>query len=67
MRPGLASKWPCCPGTALRRTVCAAPTVGYRRYSRAYVAEEDQAHRARSGIWAGTFQMPGDWRRQNRR
>ena len=41
--------------------------VAYRRYSRAYVAEEDQARRARRGIWAGEFQMPWDWRRQNRR
>ena len=41
--------------------------VAYRRYSRAYVAQEDQARRARRGIWAGTFQMPWDWRRQNRR
>ena len=41
--------------------------VAYRRYSRAYVAEEGQARRARRGIWAGEFQMPWDWRRQNRR
>ena len=41
--------------------------VPYRRYSRAYVAEEDQARKARRGIWAGEFQMPWDWRRQNRR
>ena len=27
----------------------------------------NQARRARRGIWAGTFQMPWDWRRQNRR
>ena len=37
-----------------------------RRYSRASVAEEDQARRGRRGIWAGSFQRPGDWRRQNR-
>ena len=41
--------------------------VAYRRYSRAYVAEEIQARRARRGIWAGEFLMPWDWRRQNRR
>ena len=40
--------------------------AAYRRNSLAYVAEEDQARRARRGIWAGTFQMPWDWRRQNR-
>ena len=41
--------------------------VTCRRYSRAYVAQEDQARRARRGIWAGEFQMPWDWRLQNRR
>ena len=40
--------------------------VAYRKYSRAYVTEEEQAQRARRGIWAGEFAMPWDWRRQNR-
>ena len=40
--------------------------VAYRKYSRAYVTEEEQARRARRGIWAGEFAMPWDWRRQNR-
>ena len=32
--------------------------------SRAYVAEEAEARRARLGIWKGTFEAPRDWRRR---
>lgn len=37
--------------------------VAYRQYSTAYVPQEDQARRKRRGIWAGTFDMPGEWRK----
>lgn len=37
--------------------------VAYRRYSRDYVAVEDDARRAGRNIWSGTFVMPWDWRR----
>lgn len=37
--------------------------VAYRKYSKAYVAHEDKARRSKSGIWAGSFVMPWDWRR----
>lgn len=40
--------------------------VAYRRYSRDYIADEDQARRAGRNIWAGTFVMPWDWRRGQR-
>lgn len=40
--------------------------VAYRRYSEAYVADEDAARESRVGIWAGTFEMPWDWRRADR-
>lgn len=36
--------------------------MAYRRYSTAYVAEEDQARAARRGIWSGEFEAPWDWR-----
>ena len=36
--------------------------VAYRRYSVAYVADEDAARQARSNIWAGSFDKPWDWR-----
>lgn len=40
--------------------------LAYRRYSRAYVDEEQAARSARRGVWAGDFVMPGRWRRGER-
>jgi endonuclease YncB( thermonuclease family) len=39
--------------------------VAYRRYSSRYVPEEWLAWAGGRGIWAGEFEMPGDWRREN--
>ncbi len=36
--------------------------VAYRKYGVYYIGEEDQARIARRGIWAGSFEMPWDWR-----
>ena len=36
--------------------------VAYRRYSHAYVAEENQARAAGFGAWAHGFEAPEDWR-----
>jgi endonuclease YncB( thermonuclease family) len=36
--------------------------VAYRRYSAAYIEQEEDAKAAHRGIWAGEFQMPWDWR-----
>lgn len=36
--------------------------VAYRKYSLDYVAPENRARAARSGLWAGSFQMPSDYR-----
>jgi hypothetical protein len=36
--------------------------LAYRRYSRAYVAEERAAENAGRGIWRGDFVEPWDWR-----
>ncbi len=41
--------------------------VAYRRYSRRYGDDEDEARRARRGIWQGTFEKPWDWRERHRR
>jgi endonuclease YncB( thermonuclease family) len=41
--------------------------VAYRQFSEAYVPEEDQARAARRGLWSGTFVMPADWRKGQRR
>lgn len=37
--------------------------LAYRRYSDAYVDEENEARAARRGIWASEFAKPEDWRR----
>ena len=36
--------------------------VAFRKYGIDYIGEEDQARIARRGIWAGSFEMPWDWR-----
>jgi hypothetical protein len=36
--------------------------VGYRRYSKDYVDAEDDARKARRGMWRGTFVKPWEWR-----
>ena len=36
--------------------------VAFRRYTTAYVADEEKAKTARRGVWGGTFAMPWDWR-----
>ena len=40
--------------------------LAYRRYSRAYVAEESLARAASRGMWRGDFVAPWDWRRGQR-
>jgi endonuclease YncB( thermonuclease family) len=39
--------------------------VAYRRYSTAYVDEEDRARTEARRLWAGRFEMPWDWRKQH--
>ena len=40
--------------------------VAYRQYSKAYIADEGAARRSQINIWAGTFDMPWDWRARRR-
>ena len=40
--------------------------TAYRRYSMAYVGQEDRAREARRGIWALGFEPPSDYRRERR-
>ena len=42
------------------------PARECRQYSKQYVALEEQAHQAHKGVWQGDFQMPADWRKQQR-
>jgi endonuclease YncB( thermonuclease family) len=46
--------------------VRAGMAVAYRRYSDAYVPDENAARLTRKGMWAGTFQQPEDFRRARR-
>lgn len=36
--------------------------LAFRRYSLAYVADEDWARKHKSGLWSGAFVAPWDWR-----
>ena len=40
--------------------------LAFRRYTRAYVAEESEAERNSAGLWRGDFVPPWDWRRGER-
>lgn len=37
--------------------------VAYRQYSSRYVSHEEEAKRAKRGLWNGEFDMPWDWRK----
>ena len=39
--------------------------MAYRRYSQDYVTAEQNAKRAKLGIWQGPFDAPWDWRKNN--
>lgn len=39
--------------------------LAYRKYSEAYIDEEERAREGKVGMWAGEFVMPWDWRRAN--
>ena len=38
--------------------------LAYRRYSKDYVDEEDDASSRKAGIWQGEFMKPWEWRRR---
>ena len=40
--------------------------VAHRKYGIDYIPQEDDARLARRGIWAGSFEMPWDWRARKR-
>jgi endonuclease YncB( thermonuclease family) len=40
--------------------------VAYRRYSKDYVQDEQQAKENGAGMWSGRFVMPWDWRKGKR-
>lgn len=40
--------------------------LAYRQYGTDYVPQEDEARKAKRGVWAGSFTPPWDWRRGER-
>jgi endonuclease YncB( thermonuclease family) len=40
--------------------------MAYRKYGIDYIPRENEARLARRGIWAGSFEMPWDWRARKR-
>lgn len=46
--------------------VAAGWALAYRRYSRAYVVQEQRARRERRGLWRSRFVPPWDWREGKR-
>ena len=38
--------------------------VAYRQHSLAYVPNEERAKAAKKGVWAGSFEMPSEYRRE---
>ncbi|MCH8616352.1 thermonuclease family protein [Sphingomonas sp. SM33] len=54
----------CTVGTTdINRTMVATGyAVAYRHYSSDYVSAEEMAKAYKRGLWAGTFQMPSDYR-----
>lgn len=49
------------------RLVAQGMAVAYRRYSAAYVDQEEAAKAEKLGIWAGSFTPPEQWRKENNR
>lgn len=37
-----------------------------RQYGTEYIAVEDAAHQAHKGMWQGPFEMPADWRKDQK-
>lgn len=40
--------------------------VAYRQYGKDYIAVEDAAHQAHKGMWQGSFELPADWRKDQK-
>lgn len=49
-----------------REMVLSGWAIAYRRHGTDYADEEDEARKARRGIWQGRFETPERWRAQHR-
>jgi endonuclease YncB( thermonuclease family) len=52
-------------GDVGRYMVASGLAVAYRKYSTAYVPDEEAAQSSQVGIWSGTFEMPWVWRKSH--
>ena len=39
--------------------------VAYKKYSKKFVAQENLAKKDKLGLWAGSFELPWEWRKKN--
>ena len=39
--------------------------VAFRRYSKNYIKDENDAKKNKTGLWSGTFTHPEKWRKLN--
>lgn len=54
------------PGSINGAMVRYGHALAYRKYSHLFVEHENAARLTKSGMWAGTFQEPWEWRKQKR-
>ena len=40
--------------------------VAYLRYSKKYLHAQESAKSIDNGLWAGTFEIPEEWRKKNK-
>jgi hypothetical protein len=55
----------CMPGRSLLTTHLLA-CLAYRQYSKDYIPLEEAAQAAHKGIWQGSFEMPAQWRKDQK-
>ena len=41
--------------------------VAYKKYSKKYLSAEKEARKDELGLWKGTFEMPWDWRKNDKK
>ena len=41
--------------------------VAYKKYSKKYLTAEKEAIKDELGLWKGTFEMPWDWRKNDKK
>lgn len=60
-----ANVFVCAPCSCLH-TFPPAAMHALRQYGKEYIALEEAAHQAHKGMWQGSFEMPADWRKDQK-